>query len=347
MSRGARIGALAGLAVLAACGPSADEPREPSTIPAHFPGALTVPARNPSTARGVALGRRLFYDPIVSGDRQRSCATCHDPARAFTDGVARSTAGASGRRLPRNSPTLVNLAWGSSFFWDGGAADLESQAFGPLTHPDELGVDLVELTTRLELDPSYRSAFREAFGAERIESAFVARALAQFERSLVSASSPYDDHVTGRAALDPLPARGLGLFTAKGCVECHVPPLFTDGQFHDIGLDAGFTDEDEGIHQGRYRVTHHAADLGRFKTPTLRNVEVTGPYMHDGRFDTLEQVLAHYDHGVVASANLDPRLAGEGARGIAVHDDEARALVAFLHALTDPQVLDAPAHRPP
>ncbi|MEM9454958.1 MAG: cytochrome c peroxidase [Myxococcota bacterium] len=312
----------------------------PGWIPAHFPSPPDEPLRNTRTPAGIELGERLFHDPILSRSKTVACSTCHEPSLAFTDGVARSTAGASGHPLTRNAPALTNLAWGTAFLWDGGARDLESQAIGPLTHPDERGADLAELTHRLGRDPSYRAAFGEAFEAETIESAHVVRAIAQFERSIVSASSRYDRFVDGLAELSPLETRGRLLFESSQCAVCHLPPLFTDWAFHNNGLDESFSDREDGVLLGRYRITHDRDDIGKFKTPTLRNVARTAPYMHDGRIETLKGVLDHYDSELVDSPTLSPILQAAGTIGIPLRDDEKAAIIAFLRTLTDDDLLD-------
>lgn len=322
-------------ALFVACHEPASSHHTTEWIPPHFPAPPDEPLRNTRTPSGIELGERLFHDPILSRSKTIACSTCHEQSRAFTDGVARSTAGSSGHRLTRNAPTLTNLAWGTAFSWDGGARDLESQAIGPLMHPDEMGADLAELTRRLARDPSYRAAFGEAFEAETIEPAHVVRAIAQFERSIVSSSSRYDRFADGLAELTPLEARGRLLFESKTCAVCHPPPLFTDWVFHNNGLDESFSDREDGVFLGRYRITHDRDDIGKFKTPTLRNVARTAPYMHDGRIETLEGVLDHYDSGVVDSPTLSPVLQETGTIGIPLRDDEKAAIIAFLRALTD------------
>ncbi|MCG8421164.1 MAG: c-type cytochrome [Proteobacteria bacterium] len=316
-------------------------------IPAHFPTEFTSPARNPLTRAGIELGRRLFYDPILSGNRDIACADCHRQSLAFSDGVALSTAGTSGKRLHRNSPTLVNLAYAKGLFWDGGARDLESQAFGPLMHPDEMAADLADVVDRLTADPAYSRAFDRAFATKPIASAHIARALAQFQRSIISADAKYDRFVRGEATLSAVEQRGLALFESKQCASCHTPPLFTDGSYHNNGLDDSFSANEEGIFRGRYRISHRERDIGRFKTPTLRNIAKTAPYMHDGRIASLDGVLDHYGRGVKDSDTLSPLLRGPERLGIALSRSEKAAIIAFLHTLTDHTLLHNPAHARP
>ncbi|MEZ4450851.1 MAG: cytochrome c peroxidase [Nannocystaceae bacterium] len=331
----AGVGALA----LAAWTCSVDEAPPPTPIrwpvPANLGGELPSPARNPITAEGVALGRRLFFDPGLSRTGTIACATCHRPELGFSDGGERSV-GASGRPLRRHTPALVNLAWMDGYFWDGGARDLESQVFAPLFSDDEMGADLDSLLATLRGDPGYVDAFRQAFGAAP-SLPFVARALAQYERTLVAADSRYDRHVRGEdpTALGVDERRGLELFR-QSCAGCHVPDLFTDGAYHNTGLDAVFPEDHERVAWGRARITGECGDIGKFRTPSLRNVALTAPYMHDGRFATLGEVVDHYRGGFVRSPTLDPRIAGpDGAPRIVLSDDDAAALVAFLEALTE------------
>jgi cytochrome c peroxidase len=287
------------------------------------------------TAAGVRLGERLFFDPRLSGNDEIACATCHRPELAFGDDVERSV-GASGRPLLRHTPALVNLAWASGWFWDGGAKNLESQVFAPLVSPDEMDQDLDQLLEELRADADYPRAFAAAFD-DGITLANVARAIAQFERTLVFADSRYDRFVRGEPGgeLTQEELDGLAAFELH-CGSCHVPDFFTDHGYHNNGLDEHFPEDDERIAWGRGRITHDPEDIGRFKTPTLRNVSLTAPYMHDGRFETLQEVLAHYRHGVRVSPTLAPALMDDdGAPGIAMSDAEAGAIIAFLRALTD------------
>ncbi len=327
------------VSLLLACSASEPDTRQMLAIPAHFPTPVDRSNRNPLTKAGIELGRRLFYDPILSKRYNIACADCHRQSLAFSDGVALSTKGDSGSRLRRNSPPLINLAWAESLFWDGGASDLESQAYGPLMHPDEMGTDLSEVVKRLQADPEYVQAFHAAFGPIPIASAYIARALAQFQRSIVSAGAKYDKFMMGQVTLSAIERRGLALFQEKACASCHVPPLFTDGGYHNNGLDSVFGDDHEGIHQGRYRITNRRKDIGRFKTPTLRNIALTAPYMHDGRIETLDDVLEHYRTGIKDSETLDGRLRDKDHTGILMTEGEKAAMIAFLHTLTDPSLV--------
>ena len=283
-----------------------------------------VPADNPITAEKVTLGRKLFFDRRLSGDGTLSCASCHQPQRAFTDGrsVARGIGGARGRR---NSPTLVNRAWGSSFFFDGRARSLEDLALQPILDPAELGstADVVLSLAR----SSYRSKFRAAFDAEpSLE--FIAKALASYLRTIVAGNSAFDRLAAGNgAALTTSARRGLALFHSKaGCGQCHSGPNLTDEAFHNTGVawrTGVLTD------QGRAGVTSAPADLGAFKTPTLREISRTAPYMHDGSLATLNDVIEYYDGGGVKNPRLDPKLSA-----LQLSPLEKADLAAFLKSLT-------------
>jgi cytochrome c peroxidase len=328
---------IASLLAVLALGCSSDATDDPVVrVPANLGARLPEPDHNPTTAEGVALGRALFFDPRLSGSNTIACADCHQPDRCFSDGEIRSI-GASGEPLARHTPALINLAWARGSFWDGGAKNLESQVFGPLTSPAEMAADTRSLVAELETDPELRAAFERTFPGEGLTLGNLARALAQFERSLVFADSPYDRRTRGELleAAGALEQRGHALFLSW-CSSCHVPDHFTDFGYHDIGLDASFSDENERIAWGRGRISGDARDRGAFKTPTLRNVALTAPYMHDGRFATLEQVLKHYRHGVVESPNLAVELRGrDGRPGLELDDGDSEAIIAFLHTLTD------------
>lgn len=317
-------------------------PRPPRNLAASIP----TPERNPLTVAGIELGRRLFFDPTLSANNQVSCATCHHPDKAFTDGEALGRAGQSGEPLRRNAPTLVNLAWHPGYFWDGGGYDLESQAFAPIKHPDEMGQNLDELLVELAARPPYLELFARAF-PDGLTLPNVVRAIAQFERSLISANSRYDQHVRGEGvALTDAELDGLAVFR-RHCGSCHRPDFFTDHDFHNNGLDEAYPEDHERLAWGRGRITGAEADIGRYKTPTLRNVMLTAPYMHDGRFARIEDVLAHYRSGVKRSPTLAPVLARGGRLGIPLTAADERALIAFLHTLTDLTFTTAPSHQAP
>lgn len=316
-----------------------------SRIPTNLASSLPAPERNPTTIAGVELGKRLFYDPILSANDAVSCATCHRQAKAFSDGEALTRAGISGQPLQRNAPALINLAWQPGFFWDGGGYDLESQAFAPIKHPNEMGQKLDLLLRELKARPPYPELFLRAF-ADGLTIPNIVRAIAQFERTLISASSRYDRHVRGEGVvLTAAETAGLGVFERR-CANCHQPDFFTDHRYHNNGLDSVYPDDDEYLAWGRGRITRADADRGAYKTPTLRNIMLTAPYMHDGRFATIEAVLDHYRSGVRDSATLDPVLRHDGELGIPLSAADGEVLIAFLHTLTDHDFITDPRHAP-
>ena len=315
-------------------------------------GQFRLPADNPLTQEGVELGRRLFYDPRLSGDNLFSCATCHQQKLAFTDG--RPTAiGISGKPLTFNSMSLANLLWGPQhFFWDGRAASLEEQALIPIQHPDEMNQQLDVLVAELQADDHYRELFKAAYGA--INATNIARALAAFQRTLVSSNSRYDQYLRGEITLTEQEELGRKLFMAHpdvkvslrggNCIDCH--SQFLTGGFKTLydGFSNNGLDTEEQLPTGLQAVTGDAAHRGLFKVPSLRNIALTAPYMHDGRFSTLEEVLDHYNEGIKPSSTLSPvimeadnRVKGE-AIDISLHLSplEKAAIIAFMQTLTDP-----------
>ena len=314
----------------------------------YLSDSLPSPKRNPLSPAGVVLGRKLFYDPILSKSGEISCASCHRQSNTFADSVALTTIGETGNALLRNTPALINLAWQQRYFWDGGVRDLESQAFGALQHPDEMATDLGLVTEKLNNDPMYQEMFREAFHIDSISSKYITRALAQFERTLISASSKYDRWKRGDSTLlSDKEMAGLVVFE-QNCGSCHPPPFFMDHSFHNNGLDSLFDKENLGINQGRYRISFDENDVGKFKTPTLRNVALSAPYMHDGRYESLEEVLDHYANGMVESATLNPffRKKSDGL-GIELKESEKSDLLAFLQTLTDSTFVSNPDYAEP
>ena len=309
----------AALLVLAAVVPLAGPP-----LPLGVDRYRQVPYDNPITAKKVALGRALFFDRRLSSDGTLSCASCHEPQRAFTDGrpVAQGIGGARGRR---NSPTLVNRAWGRSFFFDGRARSLEDLALRPILDPTELGSTEDALLSLAR--SSYRSRFRRAFDAEpSLE--FTAKALASYLRTIVGGDSALDRLAFGNeSALTSSGRRGLTLFFGKaGCGQCHSGPNLTDEEFHNTGIawrTGVLTDE------GRAGVTSAPADRGAFKTPTLREISRTAPYMHNGSLLSLHQVIDYYDTGGANNPALDPKL-----RALHLSPMEKADLAAFLSSLT-------------
>lgn len=291
------------------------------------------PERNLMTVEGVLLGKKLFFDPKLSANGKVSCATCHQPEKAFTDGEALGDLGVSGKNLKRHSPALFNLAWNTAgLFWDGGANDLESLNFGPLTHPDEMAADMDDIVAYLSQDKDYPKLYEAAFGNISIQSAYISRAISQFTRTLISQDSKYDQWKKEEVNLTSIELQGYAIYQ-KNCASCHQEGLFTDLGYHNNGLDLDYPNPPqlEGLYQGRFRISLNPKDMGAYKTPSLRNSMITAPYMHDGRFQNMEEVLNHYEKGIQENASLAPSLINR----ITLSMEERQALIAFLNTLTD------------
>lgn len=305
--------------------------QRPLGLDAYMP----VPDDNPLTDAKVRLGRLLFFDRRLSRDGSLSCSTCHDPARAFSDERPVSV-GVFGRRGTRNVPVLVNRGYGASFFWDGRVATLERQVVAPIENTNELDMTVEEVVIRLKGDHEYVDAFRGAFSRD-VRADDLARALASYVRSILDGDSAVDRYFAGdRNALAPEAQAGLRLFRGKAnCTACHVGPLFTDERFHNTGVawrtgeggraGAVGTFQDEG----RAMVTGRPEDRGAFKTPTLREVARTAPYMHDGSFGRLEDVIDFYDQGARPNPLLDSEL-----RPLHLTSAEKASLLTFLRSLS-------------
>jgi cytochrome c peroxidase len=288
---------------------------------APLPRAVPAPRENPTTPEKVALGKSLFFDPRLSGDNQTSCATCHRPDKGFGAGLAK---GASGKTLLRTTPSLLNVGFRTTLFWDGRAKTLEEQALLPLQSADEMNQDLDQLEQELNAVPGYVRQFQAVFGT-KVTRDGIARALAAFQRTLVTGPSAYDRHLGGeKDALSAEARRGMALFFGTaGCARCHQGPLLTDERFYRL---------DHARDKGRGAVTGKKEDHYRFRTPSLRNVAGRGAYMHDGRHQTLGDVLFFYLRGVPASGPDGLPLDIESLQGIPL--DELTDLTAFLEALT-------------
>lgn len=298
-----------------------------------------LPHDNPLTVERVELGKALFFDKRVSINNAQSCADCHSPARAFADSrkVAR---GAEGQMGTRNSMTLVNLAWKKEFFWDGRARSLREQVLQPIQNPLEMHQSATNLVAKLAMLDNYPALFDAAFGSREITAEKIALALENYLLTLTSFDAKFDRVLRGEEKFTAEEQRGFELFSTEydprrgqygaDCFHCHGGPLFQSQGFANNGLDNNFLDA------GRSKVTGKAADAGKFSVPSLRNVAVTAPYMHDGRFRTLAEVVEHYCTGVQRNATLDPNLAKHPDGGVPLNDADKQALVAFLKTLTDP-----------
>jgi cytochrome c peroxidase len=257
---------------------------------APLPQVALAPEVNPTTPEKTALGKQLFFDPRLSGDNSMSCASCHLPEKALADGLTKGK-GRDGKPLARNTPSLLNVGFYSRYFWDGRAKSLEEQALAPLTSPEEMHQELDELEAELNAVPGYVEQFQAVFGSDVTRNG-IAKALAAFQRTLVIGPSPLDRYLAGdKTVLSSSAQRGMELFTgAADCVRCHKGPLLSDGEFYRLGVASA----DEGLGA----VTGKADDRGRFRTPSLRSVAHTGPYMHDGSQKTLTDVVTFYYRGV-------------------------------------------------
>lgn len=305
--------------------------------------APVIPFDNPQTIEGVALGKKLFFDPILSGDNTLACADCHAPKNSFTD-TSRFSDGIDGSLGNRNSMPLFNLAWNydEKFFWDGKSFSLEHQALLPVVDPKEMKDTWANVTQKLQQHNEYPELFVKAFGTPNIDSTLVTKAIAQFERSLISANSKFDKFLLGEVQLTSEEQNGFDVFMdeARGdCFHCHGSdknPLWTDNAFHNNGLEETFSDLGLGA------VTGDPADHGKFKTPSLRNLEFTAPYMHDGRFNTLEEVIEHYSEGLKNSPTIDPLMKKVVQGGVGLTEKDKADLKAFLLTLSDYEFTNNP-----
>jgi len=292
-----------------------------------------IPIDNPITTEKVKLGEALYFDKRLSADGTVSCATCHDPASAFTDRNA-TAVGVRSTRGARNAPTVLNAMFSSTLFWDGRAPSLEAQALQPLVSASEMGMQNYDaVVARVADDPDYVQWFRRVFKS-KVTIEVITKAIAAFERTQLSGNSPFDRFIAGdRNAIGAAQKRGWDLFRGKAqCINCHAfshgSPFFSDFAFHNTGVAMKASDP------GRYRVTNRRGDIGAFKTPTLRDVELTAPYMHDGSHKTLLDVVKFYNRGGEANPYLDRRISP-----LNLNDEEMNSLVEFMRSLTSDEVL--------
>jgi cytochrome c peroxidase len=297
----------------------ADEAYVP-TIPAGLK-PLPIPANNPLTAAKIELGKQLYFDKRLSRDDTVSCASCHDPAKGWSN-AERFATGVRGQKGGRSAPTIINSAYQRLQFWDGRADELEGQALGPIQNPIEMDLTLDEAVEKLNKIPGYREQFQKVFGTD-VTSEGIALAIASFERTVLSGDAPYDRFKGGdKQALSEAAQRGMAIFFGKGhCSACHQGANFTDGAFHNVGV--GMDAEKPDL--GREAVSKQLGDRGSFKTPTLREIARTAPYMHDGSLPTLEAVVDHYAKGGIANPQLD-----EEIYELKLSPQEKADLVAFL-----------------
>lgn len=274
------------------------------------------------------LGRTLFYDKILSVDSTISCSSCHEQPHAFAGHSGAFSEGVNGQIGNRNSPSIANAAWIPKFMWDGGINHIEVMPIGPITNPIEMHETIENVLIKLKRSTKYQTLFKKAFGNETITDQKMLQGLSAFMAMIVSDQSKYDKVMRGETSFSTTEQTGFDLFNQK-CSSCHSGPLFTDYSFKNNGLDQLFSDIGRGL------ITQNVLDNGKFKTPSLRNVELTYPYMHDGRFYNLTQVLDHYSNGIQQSSTLDPSL----QNGIPLTSSEKTALIAFLKTLTDYELL--------
>lgn len=328
------LGLLAGLVLLYACSKrEANKPAEEPIVfvkPANFPSPTYNFEGNPLSNKAFALGKKLFYDVRLSADKSVSCGSCHQQFAAFAQLDHNVSHGVNNCLGKRNAPVLFNLAWQREFFWDGGAKNLEIVPVNAITDACEMATDLNTIVSFLKGTNPYPQLFTDAFGQNSITSQNLLRALAQFTATMVSANSKYDKIMRNpqQHAFTADEQQGYELFKAK-CASCHQEPLFTDLSYRSNGLDINSADE------GRKIITGLESDKGKFRVPTLRNIELSAPYMHDGRFNTLEKVLEHYNSGIQRAPNLDPLL----KTGMALSVTQKQQIISFLKTLSDDEFI--------
>lgn len=317
--------------VFASCSDDNDDPLPSSSpvtfyVPEGFPQPVYDFQNNPLTEEGFALGRKLFYDPILSRDSSISCGSCHQQFVAFANSDHRFSHGIDDLLGSRNTPGLFNMAWFPNFMWDGGVNHIEVQPLAPITNPIEMDESIANVIVKLQRSPVYRSMFLSAFDTDSVTTQLTMRAMAQFMAAMISDDSPYDKYRKGTGSLNAAELRGLQLFRSN-CESCHREPLLTDMQFRNNGLSLHYHAD-----PGRALITGLPQDSGLFRVPSLRNVALTFPYMHDGRFQSLNQVLDHYTNGVQPGVNLDPLLISSP---IVLSTQDKSDIISFLNALTD------------
>jgi len=298
--------------------------------PASWPEPYYNFRKNPLDSATVQLGRVLFYDPVLSSDSTISCASCHSPYNAFTHVDHALSHGIKDRIGTRNSPVLINLAWGNSFMWDGAVNHLDVQALAPLENHLEMDEKLVHVLEKLQRQDKYRRLFKAAFHSDKITGERFLKAISQFMLTLVSSNSKYDKVLRGELQFTENESKGYTLFK-QHCAACHTEPLFTNNTFQNNGLEPDSILKDIG----RMKITQKSSDSLKFKVPTLRNIERSGPYMHDGRYRSLQMVMFHYSANIHHSATL----ANELKQPLPLSEDDKRNIILFLKTLTDNEFL--------
>lgn len=316
---------------------SVEAPRPP-----YFP-PMDIPDDNPLTKQGIKLGRFLFYEKMLSGDNTQACADCHLAEAAFSDPEQFST-GIDGLQGNRQSMAIINLGWNPNFFWDGRSATLEEQVLDPVENPIEMHENWTNAMGELLETQLYRRLFMQAYNTDDVDSTHAAKAMASFLRTLVSGNSKYDQAAIGRYVMTPEEADGRDIFTTErgDCFHCHGGILFTDHELRNNGLDPSHEAD-----SGYYLTSGDTEDIGKFKVPTLRNIEFSAPYMHDGRFQTLDEVIDFYSEGLVYSETVDPLMKHVDDGGINMTPEEKANLKAFLLLLSDEEFINNPDFKKP
>lgn len=313
-----------------------ETPWQGLSYPSYFGTPTYDLQANPVTQAGFELGRKLFYDPILSRNNTISCGSCHNQSAAMTHHGHDVSHGIDDKLGKRNSLPVQNLLWQRNFFWDGGVHNMELIPLNAITNPVEMDETPENVLVKLRQHPDYPRLFKQAFGSDDINSTRFLQALAQYMAMLVSDKSRYDQYLQGKVSLSNDELAGKLLFEQK-CSTCHAGVLQTDHSFRNNGLNATFTDK------GRYDISLRDEDVGKFKVPSLRNVERTWPYMHDGRFNTLKEVLDFYSSNVKVSATLDSVLNRNNTRGIPLTEQEKSRIIDFLKTLSDDSFIRNPA----
>ncbi len=325
---------LLSLIVVFACSKEAIDLFKGFETPAHFPEPAYHFTNNEITKAKFELGRRLFYESRLSRDNSINCGSCHVQSAGFTHHGHDISHGIDDRLGNRNSQPIMNMAWRKSFFWDGGVFDMDFQPIVPINNPVEMDETVANVIKKLEAHDDYPRLFKQAFGSDGINTERLMKALSQFMAMLISSNSKYDKVVRNELSFNTQEQKGYELFKLH-CASCHKEPLFTDESFRDNGIGVGFNSD-----SGRYQITLNDKDLYTFKVPSLRNLTYTPPYMHDGRFITLDAVLDHYIRRVKDTPNLDPLLKQNNQLGISLTEEEKRDLLSFLKTLDDPDFIN-------
>lgn len=331
---------------------SSSENQKATLTPYPFPELVAFPKMpenpdNPVSVEGAELGRYLFYDPILSKDKTISCATCHKQENAFSDSPNTFSKGIDGALQKRNTPPLFNLAWYPAFFWDGRATTLEEQVFFPVRDHAEMNLDWKIAEDRLNKSKFYRKKFYDVFLINTIDSIHIAKAIAQFERTLISNNSKFDRVLRREDKLTSAEFRGFEIVNDQSmadCLHCHTTDahaLGTSRKFSNNGLDTASTIYGY-LDPGKGAISSLSKEYGTFKIPSIRNVAVTAPYMHDGRFKTLREVIDFYSEGLHPSVNIDPKMTRITTRGVQLSESDKICLEEFLHTLTDSVFLTNP-----